>query len=53
MGNVWGSPLLKHIEIGDSNMISDENFISRDNFFYRLKVLRNVYDKFIISVFCK
>ena len=34
-------------------MITDESVISRDNSSYRLKVTRNVYDKIIISVFCK
>ena len=54
MGNVWGgSPISQHIEIGDNNMITDESVISRDNSSYRLKVTRNVYDKIIISVFCK
>ena len=48
-----GSPILEHIEIGDNNMITDESVISRDNSSYRLKVTRNVYDKIIISVFCK
>ena len=54
MGNVWGgSPISEHIEIGDNNMITDESVISRENSSYRLKVTRNVYDKIIISVFCK
>ena len=48
-----GPPISEHIEIGDNNMITDESFISRDNSSYRLKVTRNVYDKIIISVFCK
>ena len=48
-----GPPISEHIEIGDYKMITDESFISRNNSSYRLKMMRNIYDKIIISVFCK
>ena len=51
MGMSGGPPISEHTEIRDNNMITDESFIRRDNSSYRLKMMRNVYDKIIISVF--
>ena len=48
-----GPPISEHTEIRDNNMITDESFIRRDNSSYRLKMMRNIYDKIIFSVFCK
>ena len=53
MGMSGGPPISEHTEIRDNNMITDESFIRRDNSSYRLKMMRNIYDKIIFSVFCK
>ena len=53
MGMSGGPPISEHTEIGDNNKITDESFIRRDNSSYRLKMMRDIYDKIIFSVFCK